>query len=42
MGLKAAIVKFLEKNKDWDIVREFGELCVLERKIPISNGLFPA
>lgn len=40
MGLKEAIVKFIEKNKDWAVVREFGELCVLERKIPISNGLF--
>ena len=40
MGLKEAIAKFLEKHKEWATVREFGELCVLERKIPISNGLF--
>lgn len=40
MGLREAIAKFLEKHKEWVTVREFGELCVLERKIPISNGLF--
>jgi hypothetical protein len=40
MGLNEAISKFLEKHSEWSVIREFGELCVLERKIPISNGLF--
>lgn len=42
MGLNEAIAKFLEKHKEWAVVREFGELCVLERKVPISKGLFSA
>lgn len=40
MGLKEGLQKFLAKNSEWYIVREVGELCVLGRKIPYSNGLF--
>lgn len=40
MGMRAGITKFLAKNTDWFIVRDFGEMCVLGRKKPISNGLF--
>jgi len=39
MGLKEGISKFLEKHKEWNLVCEFAELCVLERKVPIK-GLF--
>jgi hypothetical protein len=42
MGLKTAVKKFLEKNTDWAQIREFGELCVLERKSPNLKSLFPA
>lgn len=39
MGLKDGVSKFLEKHSEWNLLCEFGELCVLERKIPIK-GLF--
>lgn len=39
MGLKTGVSKFLEKHSEWALLCEFGELCVLERKVPIK-GLF--
>jgi hypothetical protein len=41
LGMKAGIIKFLEKNKDWDIVHEFAELVVLGRKTNAVSRLFP-
>jgi hypothetical protein len=40
MGLSAAIKSWLEKNPDWVKACEFGEITVLERKVPAKSLIF--
>ena len=42
MGMREGIDKFLNLHKEWYIVRDFAEICVMCRKTPNPSNLFRA